>query len=90
MIIGDRYIIVDITSVTSGWSLLANGGIIAEEIENIYFVLWISSVVGRAKGCIPNRGDNLVASLDIQWMTKVKALIKVISKIRKRKENTKT
>ena len=56
------YVLDDIASVTSGRSLLANGVIAAEQTDNISLGLRILTAAGSAEGCLPDRGDNLVAS----------------------------
>eukprot|EP00560_Eucampia_antarctica_P006066 CAMPEP_0197824868 /NCGR_PEP_ID=MMETSP1437-20131217/2074_1 /TAXON_ID=49252 ORGANISM="Eucampia antarctica, Strain CCMP1452" /NCGR_SAMPLE_ID=MMETSP1437 /ASSEMBLY_ACC=CAM_ASM_001096 /LENGTH=741 /DNA_ID=CAMNT_0043424669 /DNA_START=191 /DNA_END=2416 /DNA_ORIENTATION=+ len=56
------YVLDQIASAGAGRSILASGVIAAEQMENLALGLRLLTAAGKAEGCEPDRGDDLVAS----------------------------
>lgn len=56
------YILDKIASAGAGRSILASGVIAAEQMDNLALGLRLLTAAGKAEGCEPDRGDDLVAS----------------------------
>jgi len=56
------YVLDSIGSAEAGRELLASGVIVAEKIDNLALGLRLLTAAGKAEGCAPDRGDDLVAS----------------------------
>lgn len=56
------YILDNIASAEAGRQLLASGVIAAEQMDNLALGLRLLTAAGKAEGCDPDRGDDLVAS----------------------------
>lgn len=56
------YILDNIASVEAGRDLLASGVIAAEQMDNLALGLRFLTAASKAEGCLPDRGDDLVAS----------------------------
>jgi len=56
------YVLDSIGSAEAGRNILASGVIVAEKIDNLALGLRLLTAAGKAEGCAPDRGDDLVAS----------------------------
>jgi len=56
------YVLDSIGSAEAGRSLLASGVIAAEQMDNLALGLRLLTAAGKAEGCAPDRGDDLVAA----------------------------
>jgi len=56
------YELDSVASAQAGRELLASGVIAAEQMENIALGLRLLTAAGKAEGCAPDRGDDLVAA----------------------------
>eukprot|EP00559_Dactyliosolen_fragilissimus_P002968 CAMPEP_0184861704 /NCGR_PEP_ID=MMETSP0580-20130426/6323_1 /TAXON_ID=1118495 /ORGANISM="Dactyliosolen fragilissimus" /LENGTH=677 /DNA_ID=CAMNT_0027359291 /DNA_START=408 /DNA_END=2441 /DNA_ORIENTATION=- len=56
------YQLDNIASVEAGRELLASGLIAAEQMDNLALGLRLLTAAGKAEGCAPDRGDDLVSS----------------------------
>jgi hypothetical protein len=56
------YILDNIASAEAGRELLAAGVIAAEQMDNLALGLRFLTAASKAEGCLPDRGDDLVAS----------------------------
>ncbi len=56
------YILDNIASAQAGRELLASGVIAAEQMDNLALGLRFLTAASKAEGCLPDRGDDLVAS----------------------------
>ena len=56
------YIVDNMASTNSGRDLLASGVIAAEQLDNLPLGLRLLTAASKAKGCAPDRGDDLVSS----------------------------
>lgn len=56
------YVLDNIASAVAGRDLLASGVIAAEKMNNLALGLRFLTAASKAEGCLPDRGDDLVAS----------------------------
>lgn len=56
------YELDSIASAEAGRSLLASGVIACEQLDNLALGLRLLTAAGKASGCLPDRGDDLVAA----------------------------
>lgn len=59
------YELDSVASADAGRTLLADGVIIAERLNNLALGLRLLSAAQKAEGCLPDRGDDLVASSSV-------------------------